>query len=71
MDYKQLQYESLPALFHRRQALYERFCDSDPLTRARVLNALYPKKEVVDCARFPPPLRSRTLSLRCFLFRIG
>jgi 4-hydroxyphenylacetate 3-monooxygenase len=28
--------------------LYERFFASDPLTRARVLNALYPKKEVID-----------------------
>jgi 4-hydroxyphenylacetate 3-monooxygenase len=34
--------------FGSRQVLYERFFASDPLTRARVLNALYPKKEVVD-----------------------
>jgi 4-hydroxyphenylacetate 3-monooxygenase len=34
--------------FGSRQVLYERFFASDPLTRARVLNALYPKKAVVD-----------------------
>jgi len=34
--------------FGSRQVLYERFFASDPLTRARVLNALYPKKDVVD-----------------------
>jgi len=34
--------------FGSRQVLYERFFASDPLTRARVLNALYPKKQVVD-----------------------
>jgi 4-hydroxyphenylacetate 3-monooxygenase len=33
--------------FGSRQVLYERFFASDPLTRARVLNALYPKKEVI------------------------
>jgi len=33
--------------FGSRQVLYERFFASDPLTRARVLSALYPKKEVV------------------------
>jgi 4-hydroxyphenylacetate 3-monooxygenase len=57
--------------FGSRQVLYERFFASDPLTRARVLNALYPKKEGRrPCARFPPPLRPRTLSLRHFFFRI-
>src|SRR6266849_6555296 len=34
--------------FGSRQVLYERFFASDPLTRARVLNAIYPKKEVME-----------------------
>jgi 4-hydroxyphenylacetate 3-monooxygenase len=34
--------------FGSRQVLYERFFASDPLTRARVLNAIYPKQEVMD-----------------------
>src|SRR5262247_957446 len=33
--------------FGSRQVLYERFFASDPLTRARFLNAIYPKAEVV------------------------
>jgi 4-hydroxyphenylacetate 3-monooxygenase len=33
--------------FGSRQVLYERFFASDPLTRARVLNAMYPKDEVI------------------------
>ena len=33
--------------FGSRQVLYERFFASDPLTRARVLNAIYPKEEVM------------------------
>ncbi|PWU24034.1 MAG: 4-hydroxyphenylacetate 3-monooxygenase, oxygenase component [Candidatus Rokuibacteriota bacterium] len=33
--------------FGSRQVLYERFFASDPLTRARILNAIYPKDEVV------------------------
>ena len=32
--------------FGSRQVLYERFFASDPLTRARILNAIYPKDEV-------------------------
>ncbi|HVQ77487.1 MAG TPA: 4-hydroxyphenylacetate 3-monooxygenase, oxygenase component [Candidatus Binatia bacterium] len=32
--------------FGSRQVLYERFFASDPLTRARILNAIYPKGEV-------------------------
>ena len=32
--------------FGSRQVLYERFFASDPLTRARVLNAIFPKQEV-------------------------
>jgi len=32
--------------FGNRQVLYERFFASDPLTRARVLNAIFPKQEV-------------------------
>ena len=32
--------------FGSRQVLYERFFASDPLTRARILNAIYPKQEV-------------------------
>src|ERR1700674_2284954 len=34
--------------FGNRQVLYERFFASDPLTRARVLNAIYPKQEVME-----------------------
>lgn len=34
--------------FGSRQVLYERFYASDPLTRARALAALYPKKQVMD-----------------------
>ena len=34
--------------FGSRQVLYERFFASDPLTRARALNALYPKDAVMD-----------------------
>jgi len=37
--------------FGSRQVLYERFFASDPLTRARVLNAIYPKNEVMDRVR--------------------
>jgi 4-hydroxyphenylacetate 3-monooxygenase len=37
--------------FGGRQVLYERFFASDPLTRARALNALYPKGEVVARVR--------------------
>jgi 4-hydroxyphenylacetate 3-monooxygenase len=33
--------------FGSRQVLYERFFASDPLTRARILNAIYPKDEVI------------------------
>ena len=32
--------------FGSRQVLYERFFASDPLTRARILNAIYPKEEL-------------------------
>jgi 4-hydroxyphenylacetate 3-monooxygenase len=34
--------------FGSRQVLYERFFASDPLTRARILNAIYPKEEVIE-----------------------
>ena len=34
--------------FGSRQVLYERFFASDPLTRARALASIYPKKEVID-----------------------
>ena len=34
--------------FGSRQVLYERFFASDPLTRARILNALYPKQPVME-----------------------
>jgi len=37
--------------FGSRQVLYERFFASDPLTRARALNALYPKDEVTRRVR--------------------
>src|SRR5204863_2686558 len=37
--------------FGSRQVLYERFFASDPLTRARILNALYPKDAVMDRVR--------------------
>jgi 4-hydroxyphenylacetate 3-monooxygenase len=33
--------------FGSRQVLYERFFASDPLTRARFLNTIYPKEEVI------------------------
>jgi hypothetical protein len=31
--------------------LYERFFASDPLSRARVLNAMYPKEETMERVR--------------------
>jgi 4-hydroxyphenylacetate 3-monooxygenase len=34
--------------FGSRQVLYERFFASDPLTRARILGAIYPKHEVME-----------------------
>ncbi len=34
--------------FGSRQVLYERFFASDPLTRARILNAIYPKEAVIQ-----------------------
>ncbi len=34
--------------FAGRQVLYERFFASDPLTRARAIASIYPKKEVMD-----------------------
>lgn len=34
--------------FGARQVLYERFFAGDPLTRARVLGSIYPKKETMD-----------------------
>jgi 4-hydroxyphenylacetate 3-monooxygenase len=34
--------------FGSRQVLYERFFASDPLTRARAIATIYPKKEVMD-----------------------
>ncbi len=34
--------------FGQRQVLYERFFASDPLTRARALGAMYPKKEAME-----------------------
>jgi 4-hydroxyphenylacetate 3-monooxygenase len=37
--------------FGSRQVLYERFFASDPLTRARILNAIYPKAEVTARVR--------------------
>jgi 4-hydroxyphenylacetate 3-monooxygenase len=37
--------------FGSRQVLYERFFASDPLTRARVVGALYPKDAVMDRVR--------------------
>lgn len=37
--------------FGNRQVLYERFFASDPLTRARVLASLYPKRETMDRVR--------------------
>lgn len=37
--------------FGNRQVLYERFYASDPLTRARALNAAFPKQEVVGWVR--------------------
>ncbi|MGH7389370.1 MAG: 4-hydroxyphenylacetate 3-monooxygenase, oxygenase component [Candidatus Rokuibacteriota bacterium] len=37
--------------FGSRQVLYERFFASDPLTRARLLNAMYPRDEVMERVR--------------------
>lgn len=37
--------------FGGRQVLYERFFASDPLSRARALNAVYPKEEVMERVR--------------------
>ena len=37
--------------FGGRQVLYERFFASDPLTRAQVLNAMYPKEELMERIR--------------------
>ena len=37
--------------FGSRQVLYERFFASDPLTRARALNAMYRKDEVMQRVR--------------------
>jgi 4-hydroxyphenylacetate 3-monooxygenase len=37
--------------FGGRQVLYERFFASDPLTRARVLHAIFPKREVMERVR--------------------
>ena len=34
--------------FGNRQVLYERFFASDPLTRARSLGSIYPKRETMD-----------------------
>jgi 4-hydroxyphenylacetate 3-monooxygenase len=34
--------------FGSRQVLYERFFASDPLTRARAIAAIYPKREAMD-----------------------
>jgi 4-hydroxyphenylacetate 3-monooxygenase len=34
--------------FGSRQVLYERFFASDPLTRARIVNAIYPKQEAMQ-----------------------
>lgn len=36
--------------FGTRQVLYERFYAGDPLTRARILNAIYPKQGVIQRA---------------------
>jgi 4-hydroxyphenylacetate 3-monooxygenase len=37
--------------FGSRQVLYERFFASDPLTRARIINAIYPKDEMMERVR--------------------
>ena len=37
--------------FGSRQVLYERFFASDPLTRARIFGAMYPKEEAMDRVR--------------------
>ena len=37
--------------FGSRQVLYERFFASDPLTRARIINAMYPKEEMMERVR--------------------
>ena len=37
--------------FGSRQVLYERFFASDPLTRARIMSAIYPKDELIERVR--------------------
>jgi 4-hydroxyphenylacetate 3-monooxygenase len=37
--------------FGSRQVLYERFFASDPLSRARIMNAIYPKEELLARVR--------------------
>ena len=43
-----LAWDTACSAFGTRQVLYERFFASDPLTRARVLNTIYPKQEVIQ-----------------------
>jgi 4-hydroxyphenylacetate 3-monooxygenase len=42
-----LAWDVVGSAFGSRQVVYERFFASDPLTRARALNALYPDKDIV------------------------
>jgi 4-hydroxyphenylacetate 3-monooxygenase len=37
--------------FGSRQVLYERFFASDPLSRARIFGAMYPKQDVMERVR--------------------
>jgi len=46
-----LAWDIVGSAFGSRQVLYERFFASDPLTRARALNALYQKDDVVNRVR--------------------
>ena len=46
-----LAWDIADSAFGSRQVLYERFFASDPLTRARIFGAMYPKQEVMDRVR--------------------
>jgi len=47
-DRQKIAWDIAGSAFGSRQVLYERFFGSDPLTRARTLNAIYPKAEVME-----------------------
>jgi len=63
VSFLRLAWDVAGSAFGSRQVLYERFFASDPLSRARVLNAMYPK-ERSDGARAPVPARRVVLAER-------